>query len=335
MSLSINRSKLLIVLAFASIYIIWGTTFLSVAYGLKGFPPFILSGLRFLIAGLIITAWLYRKGERPFNVESWKRNTIPGVLILAAGVGLVAWGEQYMSATEAAIVMATEPFGFILLDKKNRNYYLSNKVISIGLVIGFLGLVLFLKDSLLATSLAPGTGRMRFLAFGVLLISSVLWVLGALYARRKPSGDSVFMNVGQQLVIGGVASLLIASFRGEWRELHLAGIPASAWAGLIYLIIFGSVVAYLSFIWLLSVKSPALVSTHTYVNPVVAVVTGWLVAGDMISRTQFVALFIILAGVGLTNMMQYNLPKRKLVRLRNWNKQIGRIASPYKHITQY
>lgn len=260
---------------------------------------------------------------------------IPGTLILAAGVGLVAWGEQYMSATEAAIVMATEPFGFILLDKKNRTYYLSNKVITTGLIIGFLGLLLFLKDSLFHTPVAAGPGQMRFLAFGLLLVSSVLWVLGALYARRKPSGDSVFMNVGQQLIIGGTVSLVIASLRGEWQVLHWASIPLSAWAGLIYLIVFGSVIAYLSFIWLLSVKPPALVSTHTYVNPVVAVITGWLIAGELISGTQLLALFIILAGVGLTNIINYNLPKRKLVRLRHWNKLIGRIARPYKHITQY
>lgn len=327
-----TNHKLRVLLAFTGIYIIWGTTFLAISYGLKGFPPFVLSGFRFLVAGVLILLWLYRKGERPNSIANWKKNAIPGILILAAGVGLVAWGEQYVTSTEAAIVMASEPFWFIVLDKKNWKAYFSNPFIGGGLLIGFAGLVLFLKDSL-GTVEASGDSNIRVIAFSLLVVSSILWVLGSLYSKKRPSSQSLFMNVAQQLTIGGLASLIIASVRGEWQVIQWNLIPTDAWLGLFYLIIFGSVMAYLSFIWLLSIKPPALVSTHTYVNPVVAVLFGWFMANEGISKNQFTGLFIILIGVLFTNMAHYKVSKRKRVRFRKLERTLNRLAHPYKHIT--
>lgn len=330
----LNTFKLRIILAFAGIYIIWGTTYLAITYGLKGFPPFILSGLRFLVAGIIILAWLWAKGEKPNSVINWYKNFVPGLLILAAGVGLVAWGEQYITATEAAIIMATEPFWFILLDKKNWGKYFSSPLVITGLLLGMAGLLLFVKDSLLS-GVHHGNDSLRFLAFGVLFISSVLWVIGSLFSKNRASSHSIFMNVAQQLIVGGVLSFIIAAFAGEWHTFNVASIPFEAWGGLIYLIVFGSIAAYLSFIWLLSVKPPALVSTHTYVNPVVAVFFGWLVAGQGISATQSWGLGIILIGVLLTNSTEYRISKRTLVRWRPVLQVISRISYPYRHITHY
>ncbi len=330
-----KHNNIRILLAFLSIYIVWGTTFLAISYGLVGFPPFILAGLRFLVAGIILMSWLYFKGERATNIKSWKQNTVSGILILTIGVGSVTWAEQYISSTEAAIIIASEPFWFILLDKKNRQHYKSNKLAIGGLIIGFLGLLLFFKDSLSITTEADTTqNSLRVLSFVVLLGSALIWVLGSLYSK-KDTGASLFMNVAQQLIVGGIAAIIIASIRGEWQDLHWANIPIQAWMGLIYLIIFGSVIAYLAFIWLLSVKPAALVSTHTFVNPIVAVIAGVIIANEHITLGQTWALVVIIIGVIITNIVQYKLSKRTQVKLRKTRRSIIRLGQPYANLSQF
>lgn len=307
--------KLLLLFAFASIYIIWGSTFLAIAYGLRGFPPFLLSGLRFIIAGLILLTWRYFKGERRSTLRNWKKNGITGILILTGGTGLVTWGEQYISSTEAAIAIATGPFWFIAIDRKNWKNYFSNIATIAGLIIGFAGLLLFLNDSVHATENQAHKG-MRIAAFVVLALSSVSWVLGSLYSKHHRATHSTFKNIAQQLVVAGVVSFLIAALRGEWHAFPIASIPPESWMGLAFLVLFGSIVAYLSYIWLLSVKHPVLVSTHTYINPVVAVFAGWLFLNEHISALQLVGLAVILAGVLLTNAPYYKINKRLIVRAR-------------------
>lgn len=330
-----KTNQWLIILAFFSIYIIWGTSFLAIAYGLKGFPPFILSGLRFFIAGILLLGWLRLKGEKPFSLSAWKHNSIPGLFILTIGVGTVAWAEQYISSTEAAIVAASEPFWFILLDRKNRKYYFNNKLAIVGLLTGFAGLLIFFSSGLQwHEGLTQAKASGRSFAFLALVFSALVWVLGSLYSKKKTE-QSLFMNVAQQLIIGGMASLLFASLKGEWREFRWQHIPAEAWAGLSYLILFGSILAYLSFIWLLSVKPAALVSTHTFVNPIVAVIAGSYIAGEQIVRGQLTGLSILLAGLILTNIVQYKLSRRTKVKIRKHTRVFIKVRLlPYKRIAQ-
>ncbi len=330
-----TNNKWLVILAFISIYVIWGTTFLAISYGLRGLPPFLLAGIRFFVAGAILLAWLYSKGEKPVTLSAWRQNSISGILILTVGVGAVTWAEQYISSTEAAIITASEPFWFILADRRNWKYYFNNKLAIIGLLIGFSGLLLFFKDSLFAAQAAsPELETIRTSAFLILTFSALVWVLGSLHSKKKTSA-SLFMNVAQQLIAGGSASLIFASFRGEWQQVHWSAVPWQSWAGLIYLIIFGSVIAYLSFIWLLSVKPAALVSTHTFVNPIVAVIAGTLIGNEIITRGQATGLIIIVAGVILTNIVQYKLSKRTKVKIRRTTRILIGVGQPYKYITQF
>lgn len=332
---TLKNNKLLILLAFLSIYIIWGTTFLAIHYGLKGFPPFILSGFRFLIAGVILLLWLYFiKGEKPFSAYAWKRNTVSGFLILTIGVGAVTWAEQYISSTEAAIIIASEPFWFILVDKRNRSFYLNNKLAITGLLIGFAGLLLFFKDSLTATAATDSLATIRTISFVLLIATALVWVIGSLYSK-KTTGESLFMNVAQQLIIGGATSLLIATINGEWNQLNIEAIPLDAWVGLLYLIVFGSIIAYMSFIWLLSVKPAALVSTHTFVNPLVAVAAGVFILGETITIGQTAGVVIILVGVVITNIVQYEVPKRTKVKIRRTTRTLIRFyQSGKQQLTQ-
>ena len=333
MTNSNKKSGLLLVAAFASIYIIWGSTFLAVSYGLQSFPPFLLSGLRFLIAGIILFIWQKSKGEKVSNLQNWKRNGITGILILIGGTGLVAWGEQYISSTEAAIAIATGPFWFIALDRKNWSNYFSDKTIVTGLIIGFSGLLVFLKGSISGTTISTD-GLSRIIAFIVLAISSISWVLGSLYSKNNPGSQSRLMNISQQLLIAGIVSTLFSGAKGEWYQFSFSEVNLYAWLGLGFLIFFGSIVAYISYIWLLTVKEPVLVSTHTYINPIVAVLVGWIIAGEKISSLQFLGLIVILSGVVLTNLSNIKIHKRTKVKIRKWNQTFIRISNPYKHITQ-
>lgn len=215
--MSTSKNSWLVPAAFINIYFIWGITFLAISFGLKGFPPFILSGFRFLAAGLLMIGWLLAKGEKANSLINWKKNAITGVLILTGGTGLVAWGEQYISASEAAIAIATGPFWFIAIDRKNWKYYFSDKFIPIGLIIGFVGLILFLNGSVSSAHHAASSGNLRITAFIVLALSSVAWVLGSLYSKKNPASHSTFMNIAQQLITAGVAAFIIATFRKEWH----------------------------------------------------------------------------------------------------------------------
>lgn len=308
-------TRQLVPLAFAAIFLIWGSTFLAISYGLRGFPPFLLSASRFLLAGLILLAWQVGGGERITILKNWRRNAVPGLLILTAGTGLVAWSEQWVSSSEAAIMGATAPFWFIAIDRQNWRAYFADKRVLTGLVIGFIGLLLFINGSVgEAHNTLPATTRIT--AFVVLAVSSVSWVLGSLYSKRRPAGGSNKLNAAQQLLVGGIGSLLISMVRGEPQHFRIQTVPASAWAGLAFLIFFGSIVAYQSYIWLLSVRPPALVSVHTYINPVVAVLIGWLFLKEKITAAQGGALVLILGGVFLTNISRYKIKVRTRVRIR-------------------
>jgi len=331
--MSNSKNRWLIPLAFTNIYVIWGITFLAISFGLKGFPPFILSGLRFLAAGILMIVYLLSKGEKASSLINWKKNAVTGVLILTGGTGLVAWGEQYVTASEAAISIATGPFWFIAVDKKNWKYYFSDKFIPIGLAIGFVGLVLFLKGSVNSNLHAATDGSLRITAFMVLGLSSIAWVLGSLYSKKYPASQSTFMNIAQQLIVAGLASFIIALFRKEWAGFSVSSVPLSAWSGVLFLIFFGSIVAYLSYIWLLSVKPAALVSTHTYINPIVTVIAGWIVAHQSINGGQFYGLFIILLGVLLTNVTRYfRLSKRSKVKIRRIKRFFNKTGRRYQPI---
>jgi len=301
-------NNLLTKVAFFNIFVLWGSTFIAVAYALKGFPPFILTGLRFLIAGsILMTIMLYKK-EYPNSLNNWLKNLVPATFILTGGTGLVAWSEQYVSSTEAAIAIATSPFWVLIFDKKNWSYYYTNKVIILGLIVGFIGLILFLNGSFGSVHNSTenfSDGSERIIAFVVLGISSIFWVVGSLYSKNKPSSQSTLMNISQQLLLAGVINLSIASISSEWATWDINNIPIISYLGLIFLIFFGSLLTYFSYIWLLSFKSAATVSIHTYINPIVAVFLGIFISNEIITQNQVFGLIIILTGVLLTNFNNY------------------------------
>ena len=293
--------RVLLIFAFFNIYVIWGSTYLAVAFGIKGFPPFILVGLRYLIAGLVLLAYCRLKGEKFPSIQLIGKHALSGILMLVGGTGMIAWAEQYITSGQAAILVATEPLWFLVLDRKRWPMYFSNKYILFGLIIGFAGIFLFLK----ADNLQVNRSGIGLIATLIVLLSAVWWVLGSLIINNSKGNSSVIINSSMQLLPAAVVSGFIAVFTGEFNHFSFSKVPLESWLGLFFLIVFGSFAAYLSFIWLITKKPLAIISTHTYVNPVVAVFLGWIFANEHLVKGQFVGLVIILIGIVLVNVPEY------------------------------
>ncbi len=232
--------------------------------------------------------------------------------MLIGGSGFIAWSEKYVGPGYAAIISATTPFLFILIDKKRWADYFSNKLIIAGLIIGFAGLVIFFMAGEHHAQ-SNKSGDMFSIATMVLFISCILWVAGSLYSKNKlVNGHSNFMTASIQLMAAGAGSALLAATIGEWNYFSFTGIPVAAWLSLVYLITMGSLVAFVAFTWLITVRPPAIVSMHTYINPVVAVVLGWLLTNERLSLWQVIALFIILGGMLLTNSPRYKMNEEEI-----------------------
>jgi drug/metabolite transporter (DMT)-like permease/quercetin dioxygenase-like cupin family protein len=296
--------KFFVVLAFATIYITWGTTYLAIAITLKDMTPFFMSALRFLIAGLLLLLYcIYKKEKWPSGKEITKSG-VCALLMLVGGTAAIAWAEQHIPSGIAAITNTTVPFWFVLLDKKQWKYYFSSKWIIGGLITGFAGTVLLLSHG--SPGASTSSPAMQLLSILVLVFGcGILWTCGSLYSKYHPSTLSAPANICIQLFTGGLTCLLI-SFSSE--PVHLFSfthIHNSTWLALAYLIIVGNIVAYMVYIWLLKIKPPAIVSTYAYVSPLIAVLAGWLIAGDSITITQLIAFGIILCGVLFVNIPRY------------------------------
>jgi drug/metabolite transporter (DMT)-like permease len=298
--------KIKVLLAFIAIYFVWGTTYLAAIVGLESFPPFLLSALRFCSAGTILfAASLLTRGKFPAG-RNLSFVICSGILMLVGGSALVTWSEQYILSGYAAVVVASEPFFFVLLDRPRWQYYFGNRNIIAGLLLGFVGVALFVSVSATVelNSVAP---ELVVTGYAVLFLSCVLWVIGSIFSSRtRDTGTSIVAQSAVQLLAAGVFSLLLALATNELENFVITDVTVRAWGGLIFLTLGGSVVAYLSFVWLLTVRSPAQVSTHTYINPIIALFMGWWIMNDPVNYLQIVSVAIIIFGVLLTNRNNKN-----------------------------
>ena len=276
---------------------------MAVIFALKSFPPFLLSALRFGVSGILLLIYCLIRGERLPDVSSLKVFLVSGVLMLVGGSGLVTWSEQYVLSGHAAVVTATEPFIFLLFDKSRWRFYFSQRLIILGLIIGFIGVVVFILYA--SQNAALQVPRILMVAgYAVLFVSCMLWVIGSLYASNSnlDKKASNVMTASIQLLGAALVSAALAIVMNEYKQFSIYSITPSALGGLVYLTFMGSIIAFVAFMWLLSVRTPAQVSTHTYVNPVVAVFMGWWILNEPVNSIQVGAIAIILLGVLLTNM---------------------------------
>lgn len=298
-----EQSALKIFLAFTAIYIIWGSTYLALLIGIQSIPPFLLSALRFVCAGVLLYIFCLIKGEKQPNLLSLQKNALCGILMLFGGTGSVAWAEQYLPSSLAAIIVTSLPFWFVLLDKKQWSFYFSNKLILVGLLIGFAGVAILLGFD---KSPHPFHGDSSMKVYGIIAIiaGGIAWTTGSLYSKYSPAKNSVLMNASLQLLIAGIFSFCVSVFSGEIKSFKFSDVTTTAWSALLYLITMGSIIAYLSYLWLLKVRPAAQVSTYVYVNPIVAVILGAIIANEKITWLQVTGLAIILSGVLMVNMVK-------------------------------
>jgi len=293
-----------VILAFLTVYIVWGSTYFFISRALVGFPPFLLGGIRFVAAGVILMCWSVWKKEKIIDWPSIKLAAISGFLILFIGNGVVIVVEQWVPTAWVAIIISAAPLWYVVYDKPHWKENFASKSILTGLFLGLLGIFLLFLPNI---SSRYNTDRNPYETFALfaLIVGSMSWVVGSLYAKYKKTAATANVNSGWQMFLAGLYFFLGALFTGEYKSFHFSNVTSDAWFSISYLIVFGSILAYSCFVWLMEVRSPAQVSTYAYVNPVVAVLLGVFLASEHVNIIQIAGLFVIMVSVLLINLNKY------------------------------
>lgn len=300
----------MLVMAFAIIYIVWGSTYFFIQKALTGFLPMILGALRFVTAGLLMMIWCIVQGEKVFSWKQIKPAVITGLLLLFVSNGIVIWVEQFLPSAMVAIMISATPLWFVLLDKPKWKENFSNKSTIFGLLIGFAGVVLLFSERIVSSFSSLNSSR-DLIAMAFVLLGSMSWAGGSLYSKYQTSESSATVNTTWQMMAAGIAFTLSSIVSGELTSLNLQAVPTDAWFSILYLVVFGSIIGFSAYVWLLKVQPVTKVSTHAYVNPVVAVLLGIFFAKESISKTQIIGLVIILGSVLLINLHKYRKTSSK------------------------
>jgi drug/metabolite transporter (DMT)-like permease len=303
-----SPSTLMVIVAFATVYLVWGSTYFFIRMAIHGFPPLLMGAMRFVTAGMLMLTWCIIKGEKIFIWKSIVTSAIVGILLLGVGNGVVIWVEQTLPSAMVAILISAAPIWFVLLDKQNWGTNFRSKPTVAGLIIGFAGVILLFGEQL-SKMFNGGDVGAKLPAMLLLIVGSIAWSGGSLYSKHHPSEGSGGVNVAWQMIIAGLVFLPGSLLNHEFNNLHFGQIPTQSWLALVYLIIFGSIAAFSAYVWLLQVRPATQVSTYAYVNPVIAVVLGMLFAGEHISLLQITGLVIILGSVLLINLSKYRKEK--------------------------
>jgi len=300
--------RLLLIAAFATVYIVWGSTYLAIRIAIETLPSFLMAGFRFLVAGAALCLWLRLRGVPFPGRTQWRHAAIAGVPMIVGGNGLVVWAEKTTSSSVAALIIALTPVWFALIDWARPNGVRPRLQTLLGIVIGFSGVLL------LVTGRGTNASDGGISAAGViaLAVAGICWAGGSLWSRyHQGKSESLWMNAAAQMLCGGVGLVLIALLAGEPNGFHHSRFSARSLAALAYLIVFGSWISYGAYLWLLKVSTPARVATYAYVNPVIAVILGHLVLGEPLTGRMLWAAGIILAGVIVTTWPRRERPAER------------------------
>ncbi|MFN0158275.1 MAG: drug/metabolite exporter YedA [Bacteroidota bacterium] len=287
-------SKGRIVAAFAAVYIIWGSTYLGIRFAIETIPPFLMAGTRFLIAGSVLYAWMRLRGTPGPTREQWKSATIIGALLLLIGNGGVTWAEQIVSSSITALLIATTPLWFVMLDWMGGSRTKPNAGIIAGLVVGTLGVLL-----LIGPWESTNEHSISLIGMAVLMVATIAWAAGSLYSKKTELPASPLMSTAMQMLAGGALLMIVGFAAGEERRLNPETFSFLSVASLLYLTVFGSLIAFSAYVWLLRVASASRVATYAYVNPVIAVILGWAFAGEELTLRTMIAAAVIIVGVVL------------------------------------
>jgi drug/metabolite transporter (DMT)-like permease len=286
----------MVIIAFAALYLIWGSTYLGIRFSIETIPPFLMAGARFVLAGLIMYAVAWSQGIGESNWRNWRTSLIIGACLLLGGNGGVTISEKYIDSGLAALIVAIVPIYIVLLGWLTGMAPRPTPVMWMGLAGGFLGV---------GTLFGPGlhvhstTGRNPAIGISILLVTSFIWSAGSLYSRVAKHAASPFLTAAQQMICGGILLLVAGIITGEPPRFHPGSVSLLSLGSFIYLVLIGAVVGYTAYIWLLRHCDPAKVATYAYVNPIVAVLLGTLFAGETVTVRTLIAAALIIGSVAL------------------------------------
>ncbi|MEO8192606.1 MAG: EamA family transporter [Gemmatimonadales bacterium] len=301
-----SRSR--IIAAFAAIYLVWGSTYLGIRFAIETIPPFLMGGVRFMLAGAVLYAWArVRSGEKPTALQ-WRNATIIGAFLILGGNGAVMWSEQFVPSGIAALLVAILPFWIVVIDWLSPGGERPTTGVIVGLVAGLIGIVVLIGPSALHPMTASGGGRGMLKGAPVLMLGSLSWAIGSIYSRHAILPKSALLATAMEMFSGGALLLALAFITGEPMRFDPAAVSARSIAGFIYLTTIGSLVGFTAYIWLLKVQPASRVSTYAYVNPVVAVFLGWAFADEALSLRTAVAAAIIIGAVVLVTTARSSSP---------------------------
>jgi drug/metabolite transporter (DMT)-like permease len=287
-------------LAFVAIYVIWGSTYLAIRYAVETIPPLVAAGIRHSIAGGIMLTWAWLRGFRPTR-QQWVAGLILGAFFFLIGHGTLHWAEQYVNSGLAALLIATEPMFILVLGWMMGRQRIS-LMSALGLGLGVVGVAMLTGVELTM----KGSSLWGLMA---VLLGSLSWSMGVVISPRLKLPEDALGRTALPTICGAAMLLIAAGVTGEFQQTHWASITLRSVLGLGYLITFGSVVAFTAYTWLLQRVPPALVATHTYANPVVAVILGWLLAHEALSTRVVLASVAILGAIVLIRRGERAVPK--------------------------
>ncbi|HEY0977510.1 MAG TPA: EamA family transporter [Flavobacteriales bacterium] len=296
-------SRLKVYLAFAAIYIIWGSTYFGIREALTGFPPFMLGGLRFAGASLLMFAWCGQQ-RLPVRAEGLWKVLLTGFLLLFLGNGAVVWAQQTIPSSVVAITVAVAPLMFTLLDKPQWGVNFRSPATLLGVAAGIVGVWLLFSERL-GAQLQGGGASAEGTALLVLAVGILAWPAGSLFSKYFPIALSNTASSAWQMLTGAVCFLVVSLLRGEWNGFDWSAVPLNAWIAEIYLLVFGSIIGFSAYVWLLQVRPATQVSTYAYVNPMVAVLLGTWLGNEVLGLHEIAGLVVILGGVLLINLAKY------------------------------
>jgi drug/metabolite transporter (DMT)-like permease len=288
-----------IVLAFAAVYLIWGSTYLAIRFAIETIPPYLMGGVRFLIAGGALYAVLRWRGVKAPSRRHWRAALIVGGLLLFGGNGGVMIAEQYVPSSLAALIVAMVPLWMVLLNWRWGDRARPNAGTALGVGLGLVGIVL-----IAAPGQSVAEGAVNPIGLVILIGASLSWSIGSLYARRATLPSNALLSTAMEMLAGGALMMIAGLLLGQGAQIRFDQISVLSLSALGYLVVFGSLIGFTAYVWLLKVSTPARVSTYAFVNPVVAVFLGWAFAGEALSLRVLLAAAIIIAAVMLITLSQ-------------------------------
>src|SRR5215470_2661341 len=291
-SASIPTNRTLVLLSFASVYILWGSTYYAMRVGVESVPPYLLAGIRHLAVGLAFYPVVrFTTREKP-TLPQWRTAFIVGCLLLAIGNGTVCWAEQTVPSGIAALLVATVSLWMVLVDWLRPGGIRPAPRVIAGFLLGFAGMALLVGPKHLGNS-----ERIEPIGAFALIGASLAWASGSIFSRHHPLPRSPLLSMAMQALSGGTMLCLFAILSGETRNFHLAQVTRRSWLGLLYLIIFGSALGFSAYVYILKHSTAAHVATYAFVNPVVALFLGWFLAAEPLTLRTLLASTIILTAV--------------------------------------